>query len=165
MLLLIPASVVVVATILRMVARLWGDSPRRLAAETRGAVIAYRQRAGSLSIADARTIAMDVAMSVYTGLQPLAAIYAIAPLVGALGTAWSLGRVWRSPSSLRNKNLQAALEQAFVPLGWGLLIGLIAATGYAILRARLVSIERNVLAPAAIDALKEPGGGRRAAEA
>lgn len=157
MVLLVPASVVVLATIFRMVTRLWGSAPQHLAAEVRAVVLAQKQRVGSLGLADARTIAMDTATNVYMGLQPLTAIYAIAPLIGALGTAWTLGQVWRGPVSLREKNLQLALEQAFVPLGWGLLIGLAASTGYAILRARLVRLERNLLAPAAIAALYESG--------
>ncbi len=70
-------------------------------------------------------------------------------------------RAWRGPASLQNKNLSAALEQAFVPLGWGLLVGLLAITGYAILRARLFRIEHEILTPAALSALNEKGDGLR----
>lgn len=158
MLLLLPASIVAVATIFRVSARLWGRPVQQLANELRAVVLAHKiQSPTALTLTDARVLAADSAMTLYVTLQPLSAIYAVAPMLGALGTAWALGRVWRGPASLQNKNLAAALEQAFVPLGWGLAVGLLAITGYAILRARLVRIEQEILAPAALSALNEKG--------
>lgn len=154
MLLLVPASIVAVAAIFRGIARLWGRSVRELTNDVR-MMVREQRRYGAISYTDARMIAADNAMAAYAILQPLSAVYALAPMLGALGCAWQLAQVWNGPESLRDKNLSAALEQAFVPLGWGLVIGLIAILGYAILRGRLVRVEMDVLAPAAIDALNE----------
>ena len=162
MLFLVPASVVALATIFRVAMRLWGNPVHQLAKQVRAIVIAESQKNPQpLSVTDARVIAMDFAMTNYLSLQPLSAIYALAPMLGALGSTWSMSRVWSGPVSLQGKDLQAALEQAFVPLGWGLVIGLISIGGYAILRARLARIEREVFAPAAIAALHEGRGPTR----
>lgn len=154
MVLLVPASIVALATIIRAVMRLWGPSVRRLTSDVRSTIIDQKSRT-ALTLTDARVIASDTAASIYGTLQPLSAIYAIAPMIGALGAAWSLRRVWQQPASLPNENMQTALAQAFVPLGWGIVVGLVSILGYAILRARLVTIEHNLLAPAAIAALNE----------
>ena len=100
-------------------------------------------------------VAMDSAMQIYSALIPLSIIYALAPVLGALGTLWTLGSVWRSSVSLQARYLASALEHAFMPLGWGLFVSLISIVLYGILKARLAHVERTVLVPAAIAALSE----------
>ena len=155
MFVLVPASIVALATILRVGILLWGKSVRKLAAEVQTTVVAQK-RHGPMSMTDARIIAMDQALNVYVALQPLALIYTVAPIIGALGTTWALGKVWRGPVSLQARYLASALEHAFMPLGWGLCVALLAITGYALLKARLATVERYILTPAAISALNEP---------
>ncbi len=155
MLVLVPASIVALATILRASLMLWGRSVHRLAAEVRATVTAQKKH-GPVALTDARVIAMDTALHTYLAMQPLVIIYAAAPFVGALGTAMALHKAWRGPVSLQARNLGTALENAFVPLCWGLGVALLAITGYVFLKARLASIERNILAPAAVAALNEP---------
>jgi biopolymer transport protein ExbB/TolQ len=154
MLILIPASIVAAASILRCIAMLWGRSVQSRAAELRAAIAGQRAR-GNLSLTDARTIAMDSAMQLYGALQPLAAIYAAAPIIGALGTLWYLGRAWRGPVSLQGRYLALALEHSFIPLGWGLVLALFSITGYSLLKARIGRVERDILVPAAIGALND----------
>jgi len=152
MLILVPASIVSIATALRAAMMLWGRSVARQAAVVEAAVATRRSR-GAVSLADARIIAMDSAMGVYVALMPLSIIYAAAPVVGALGSVWSLAVAWRNSVSLQARYLASALEHAFMPLGWGLVVSLISIVCYGILKARLVHVERAVLVPAALSAL------------
>ncbi len=161
MIFLIPASIVALATIFRVAGHLRGSAVKRLSNQLRATVIAHKHSAvSSMDFTDARMLAADASMGVYVSLQPLSVIYAVAPMLGAVGSAWSLMLAWRGAASLQNKNLAAALEHAFIPLGWGVLVGLLSITGYAVLRARLVRIEIDILAPAAMAALGEPREGR-----
>lgn len=156
MLLLAPASVVALATILRGFAQVNRRAGLALSARVRATVLAqYHRSGGRLSITDARTFAAESALGLYSILQPLPAIYAIAPIVGALGSVAALSRAWNSPRSLQSQRLAEALNHAFIPLGWGLLISLIAIAGYAILRARVFWVEQTILSPAALAALDE----------
>lgn len=155
MVLLVPASIVCLATFFHAASRLWGRNPGKLAEDVRATVLDQRRRI-ALTLTDARVIAADTAATVYSGLQPLSVIYSIAPLLGATGTAWAFIQIWQGqPASLQGRNIGPTLENAFIPLGWGLVVGLIAITCYAILRARLVHVEQKIFAPAAIAALDE----------
>jgi len=155
MLVLVPASIVAIATALRAAMMLWGRSVSRHVAEVQTAIASHRSRT-AISLADARIIAMDSAMRIYVALMPLSIIYALAPVVGALGTVWALASVWRSSVSLQARYLASALEHAFMPLGWGLTVSLISIVLYGILKARLVWVEREILVAAAMGVLSEP---------
>lgn len=160
MLVLVPASVVALATMMRAWFLMRGGPLQRLSADVQATVSGLRghMRPG---IADARVIAMDAALRVYHVLQPLVLVYTVAPLVGAAGTAWKLHTAWRATgagAAANSERLSVALQQAFVPLMWGVAVALVSVTGYTMLRARLLRIEREVLTPAAIAALDSTGG-------
>ncbi len=70
--------------------------------------------------------------------------YALLPALGALGTIW---RLWSATSTriqweAANRNLAAVLQQALFPLAVAVVVMLIAGAGHALVRYRLLSLER-----------------------
>lgn len=161
MIILIPMSVVVLATFLRCVVAMWGVGKRKLVRQIEEAAV-HRQRAALgepvSAAAEAALLANQSAAQLYGLLQPLVFAYMAAPVLGALGTVWTLGRVWRGPIINQPKLLADSIEQAFIPMGFGLLVSLCAVVFYATLKARILKVEHSLLLPAAHNALPTPGG-------
>lgn len=163
MFILVPASVVAVATLFRAMMLVSRGAVARLTAEVRATVMAQRSAGRPVSLTDARTVAADGALRLFAAIQPLGFVYSIAPFAGAAGTLWALLGVWQSSAQLSPRYMALALEHAFVPLGWGLVIALFSIASFGLLKSRIISIELEALAPAAIGALdarpERPAGG------
>lgn len=162
MLLLVPASVVTVAAIVRAGLALRrgelepGDAQRHTVAPVQR--IAFRleqirERTGALTAEDVRAEVMLEAVRLYAMLQPLVAVFVLSPLVGLLG---SITGVMAANLDLAGggspEALAAAVERALVPGFWGVLISGVAYAGYVLLRARLYHCERTFLMPGAEEA-------------
>src|SRR5690606_3858232 len=110
MFVLIPASIVAVATVFRGIAVLFGGDVRENAAELISAERALLQR--------------------------LVMVYTLAPVVGAIAAAWRVVAL----GGLTAEETSPAVFNAFIPLAWGVTIGFVALMGYALLSGRLIAI-------------------------
>ena len=156
MLVLIPASVVALASCLRA----WAATTRRaVAAETdavdtaAGRVLARlrvtRDSFGAITAQDVREEIADEVLDLYSLLQPLVVVLVGAPLVGALGSVAGMMVALRASAAAgAAEPLAAAAERALIPSVWGVGLALAAFLMWAWLRARLAARERDDLAPA-----------------
>lgn len=164
MLILIPASVVALAAILRAallfrtVALMGGrggadDCP---AARLVSRLKALRESAGNLTAGDARIEVQAETLRMYAMLQPLAAMFVLSPLAGLLGSITAIMNANLDAARGGNAEaLAAAIERALIPAMWGVAIAAAAYTGFAFLRARLFYCEDKLLAPLAMQLVAE----------
>jgi len=131
MVLLLPAAVAAVATALRAGWVLRRANVRAIADQL------YRS-----DDADSAAIAYAAALRLYGALQPLSALYVLAPLLGMLG---SLVVLLSNESGLA----VADLRRAILPPVWGVGIAIFSYLCFVLLRARLVAVERDIFLPAA----------------
>lgn len=120
MFLLIPASVVAVATTLRGLALLFGSNAQKNPAA--------------------------LAAMGHSLLQPLSMIIMLAPMIGAIAAAWRMAAGYLNADVIPT-DLSRIILSAFIPLAWGVTVGLIATLGYAILRGRLQRLDLTAPAP------------------
>lgn len=162
MLLLLPASIVALATVLRVLSILSSGSVKKLSEEMENNIKASYEQNKNLTSSDARDFAYDKALSVYGMLQPLTVVYAVAPLIGALGTVFSIvdsnARFGRSGDFMK---LSEGIENSIIPCIWGIGIALFAVVSFGLLKSRLFKIEVGVLVPLALQTLAEVSRGER----
>jgi biopolymer transport protein ExbB/TolQ len=155
MLLIIPMSVVALAAILRAAAayrreQIAGEA-REKTSVTRvtARLAALREQFSAITAEDVRSEITRELLELYSLLQPLPAIFILAPIVGAAGSITRLMvtmlAIGRGGSVER---LSLAVEAALVPLFWGVVVAGFAYLGWALLKARLFYCERYYLRPA-----------------
>lgn len=151
MLLLIPASVVTLAAILRGFILLYGRGA------CNEAVANIQERLSTIAghgtkptTEDVRAEVAGETLELYSAIQPLATMYVLTPLIGLLG---SVTQVMNANVTLKSgtsaEKVGAALEAALVPTMWGLGIAVVAYAGFALLRSRLFRCERTNIMPRA----------------
>lgn len=157
MVLLVPASVVVLATIIRALFALRGSrfssatAPRDVSTHT--AAVAERLRArsrqfGKLAADDISTeIDLEI-VELYSIVQPLPAITVLAPIVGMLASVLRIMAAQRQLAGSHSvESMALAVEGSLVPLVWGLSVAGVSYLSYAIFRARLYFCESRLLRP------------------
>jgi hypothetical protein len=133
MLLLVPASVVSVAVALRSAWLTRGSELQRIAAGLPGE-----------GRADA---AYSAALQLYGTLQPLVAMYVLAPLVGLLGGLTTLIPIQvqlLTPGARQIEVLTKAYQAALLPLFWGVAVATFSYAVFALLRARIFRAESEL---------------------
>lgn len=136
MLLLVPASVLSVATALRS---------------------AWVMRSGNIRDVSRQLPALDdparadrayaAALQLYGTLQPLAAMYVLAPLIGLLGCLTTLIPVQAqllTPGARQIESLTLAYQHALIPPFWGVAVATFSYAAFALLRARVFRIEMEL---------------------
>jgi biopolymer transport protein ExbB/TolQ len=134
MLLLVPASVVSVACALRCAWLFRGTNVQSTA----------QQLHPALSPADRACTAV---LQLYATLQPLTAMYVLAPLIGMLGSLTSLIPLQArllSPGARDLEALTHTYQQALIPTFWGVAIAAFSYAAFALLRARLFRAEQEL---------------------
>jgi biopolymer transport protein ExbB/TolQ len=166
MLLLIPASVVTVAALLRgwLILRQSALSPLDKN-RTASAIVARLQAIADdhkrITPDDVRAEISNETLNLYAALQPLVAMYVLAPLAGVLGAVTKLMAAYSDiASGLSPEALASLTESALVPVMWGVAIAAVAYAAFATLRARLFYIETRIIRPqveaAATELLRAP---------
>ncbi|MCX7718947.1 MAG: hypothetical protein N2111_11195 [Candidatus Sumerlaeaceae bacterium] len=150
MLLLVPALVVALFAGVRGLLAVRGV--RRYGAE----MVASRltqlfDRHGSLSPQDVRAEVAAVVNDLCTLLLPLQAVFILAPLAAVAGSVWRVMTASVAVAGGRVEPFAAEVEQALVPLVWGVGIAALAYTFYLVNRIAILALERDVLVPAGDD--------------
>jgi hypothetical protein len=156
MLLLIPASVLAVAIVVRGVIAMRsgnfaestkGTEPTRTM-EVIARLEALSDTHKTVTAEDVRAESWREVIDLYSLLQPLPTIAFLAPLVGLLASTFRVMAAQRQVASAASiEPLAAAVEGALIPMVWGIGVACIAYAGYAALKARLYYCERNLLVP------------------
>lgn len=136
MLLLVPASVVTVAAALRSAWILRDSNLKRLASELPEADGAARSEAS-----------YSAALQLYGTLQPLTAVYILAPLVGLAGSFSGLIMLsanMSEPGMRQLQQLARSYQAALIPPFWGVTIAAVSYAAFAILRARIFRAETEL---------------------
>lgn len=160
MLLLLPASVVAVATFIRGILLLrgsqWDGGRDTITAKLRSSLTDRTTAGEKLTQEDARDAADDEALALYSALLPLQIVFVLAPLVGLVGTVWAMISAYLTVARTGATELLAsAMEQALIPTMWGLGIAIFSYAAFAVLRARLYYCEQHYLRPAARGSVDE----------
>lgn len=155
MLLLVPFSVVALAVSLRCLLALRTAAVAPLAEQLR-VRFSTPTFGGKATLEDRRAQAYDAALQLYALLQPLWALFVLAPLVGLAGSITNLMGVFERTAA-NPALLIPELQHALVPPMWGVAISAFCYTAAAICRARVFNVESDILQPAAMDALETPG--------
>lgn len=152
MILLLPVSVVALATTLRGFSVLSAKSVSLMENQVCESVEKSFNANRQLTVTDVRDIAYDKALSVYSIIQPLSILYSIAPIIGVLGSVVTLmtGNMKFGKSGDIVK-LSESLENSFIPCIWGIGIALVSLLGFGFLKSRLFKIESQVLVPVALE--------------
>lgn len=169
MLLLVPASVVSVATLLRCAAAyrasaVAGDGDSA-AARVVARLHALREAQGGITAQDVREETDQEVLELYALLQPAHVVSFVSPLLGLLAGIIALLPAVAAPARGADAaQVGLMAHQALVAIAWGVGVGLVAFVGFAILRARLWHMENEHLRPAveaaARDMLRPVGGFR-----
>lgn len=136
MLLLLPASVVTMAVALRCFWLLRDSNLQRIASALH--VTENTSRADT---------AYAAALQLYGSLQPLVAMYVLAPLIGLLGSLTALMPIQAQLSSSSPRHPEAfaaAFHHALIPPFWGLSIACVSYAAFAILRAQIFRAETEL---------------------
>jgi biopolymer transport protein ExbB/TolQ len=149
MLLLIPASIVSLGVFLRCVAMLRGSAAAKMADELRVQASELQRNSSLTSLDSLHALAFARSLSIYSVFQPLVAVYMIAPAFGFLGSLYSIREAHlRFARSNDLARLGDSLSNALVPGIWGVVVALLAAMFFVILRARLFHVESQYFIPA-----------------
>lgn len=156
MLLIVPMSVVALAAMIRaalayrrgqIAAR--GDA-RSAASRISSRLAVLQEEYKTITAEDVRAETTNEVLDLYALLQPLPAIFILAPVVGAIGSITHLMATMLAISRGGSvERLSQAAEAALVPLFWGVAVSAFAYLGWAVLRARLFYCERHYLRPSA----------------
>ena len=155
MLILVPASVVVVAVLVRGLLSLREKEFTSPSAFNRANAVVARlrqiiERHKNLTAEDVRAETSREILDVYAGFQPLVLITFVAPLIGLLASVLRLMAAQRTVASTGSiEPLAAATEQALIPMAWGVGVACLAYAAFVLLRSRLYYVERELLVPAA----------------
>lgn len=163
MLILLPLSVVTVATILRAILGLATGriSPAAGTAAPGDGTAAgrvaerldrIRTAHGTIQASDIRAEIDAETLRLYAQIHPLGAMVLVAPLIALAGSVTQLlsaNLSYQAGGSAQA--FVASAEQALVPLFWGASIAAIACVGLYALRARLFHLEETRLRPAVED--------------
>jgi biopolymer transport protein ExbB/TolQ len=147
MLLLIPASVVAVGIVLR---NLWALRWSALQARAAELVTAPRNATAFSSISGEGVEPEILKMCAY--LQPLSALFVLAPLAGLLGSLIQLSELFeRLEGGLALSQSQAAtiFRGALLPAIWGTVLSAFCYAWYAVFRSRILSAEEELFYRAA----------------
>jgi hypothetical protein len=122
------------------------------------------ERHGALSLHDARSEVEAMVNSFCALLLPLQAVFVLAPLAAVAGSVWRVMTAAMAASAGSVEPFAAEVEQALVPLLWGVAIAALAYGLHWMIRIAILSLERDMLIPAADEAVERLSarlGGRR----
>lgn len=169
MLLLVPASVVSVATLMRCAVAYRASAVMGDDDSAAGRVIArlhsLREAQGDITAQDVREETDQEVLELYALLQPAHVVAVAAPLLGLLAGIVALLPAALAPARGADAaQVSLMAHQALVAMAWGVGVGLVAFLGFAVLRARLWHVENEFLRPAVETAARgmlRPVGGFR----
>ena len=107
------------------------------------------RRHEALTADDVRAEVDAAATALYAVIQPLVAVYVVAPLAGLAATAGYLVIAWNQTATPGATPVAAAAAAALLPSLWGAAVAALAYTAWVFLKLRLYRIERTLLTPAA----------------
>ena len=159
MLLLIPASVAALGIVLRNLWALRWNVLEAKAAE----LAASQQRASTASSIPGDSTEREI-LKLCAYLQPLSALFVLAPLAGLLGSLIQLSELFRRiEGGLAVSQSQAAaiFRGALLPAIWGALLSAFCYAWYAVFRSRILSAEEELFFKAADETSHTPSTTRR----
>ncbi len=160
MVLLVPASVVALAAMLRAAVMLRSSAVANLtdgaAAEVVARLRALKEAHGTVTAQDIREEVDREMLEFASLLQPLYVIFIAAPMVGLIGAVIALLPATSAVGFMKDGvALASVVHSALVSIGWGLGVGVFAFLGYAIFRARMWAVEADALRPAVEGATRD----------
>jgi hypothetical protein len=164
MLLLIPASVVVIASIIRMMIMIQPASLRKpdgAVSRVNASLDALIEQFGELKPDDVRQQVESEMLRFIAMLQPLNLISVCAPLTGLLGAITIMMAAFLEQANGGSAQLlSAALERSLIAPMWATAIAIISYAGLITLRYFIFKAEQNIVAPAARKHIAEKPGFR-----
>lgn len=153
MVLLVPASVVALAAMLRAALMLRSQAVINLTDGPAGEVVArlraLKEAHGTVTAQDIREEIDREMLEFAALLQPLYFIFIAAPMVGLIGGVVALLPAASMAGPMKDgAALALVVHSALVSIAWGLGVGVFAFVGFATLRARMWSVEAEELRPA-----------------